>query len=714
MSRIIKIVFVLLAAAVGIIAVAAVALLLFFDPNDYKEEISAGVRDATGRELNIEGDLSLSVFPWLAIEVGRADLGNAPGFSDEPFLTFRSASLSVRLLPLIFQQQARIGTASIDGLVVNLEVKANGATNWDDFSSADGAGEDATDAAGEPAEFSVSNIVVSDAKVTYSDAQAGATYTLNDLNFETGGVEVNKPIDLEAEFDFAMTPDDLGGHLAIRGTATMSEGGAELSLAGLNVAGELTGITSQPAAFNFDSRELHIDTVTETATLGEMDLNILGIAMSADVAPFSYAGTPQPKAKLYVQEFSLKDLLQALDIEPPATADPAAMTRVSFAAQAAVGEQDIALTDLSLEMDDSTMTGTLSLPTTAGGPLRFDLSVDSINLDDYMAPADDGLAADNADDGDIEIPVDMIRTLNANGKFRIERASLSGLEFTNVQLGLAGADGRLRLNPVSAELYDGTYMGDVRIDASTDIPALSVNERISGVNLASLAKSMFEQDNITGQINGSFVLAGKGRSVAAIRQDLDGTMSFELADGAWEGVDIWHQMRTARATFKQETPPEPKLPARTEFTSMKASGQVTDGIFQNNDLQAELPFLQLSGKGMVDLNAAQINYSLQARVLEKPEFMDDATAAEIRDFTKIVIPLKITGPLSKPSIQPDIEAVFRQQVEEAIDEKKDELKDRLLKRLLGGDEEETTEDAPEEEVPEKKSTKQLLKDLIGN
>jgi AsmA protein len=346
--------------------------------------------------------------------------------------------------------------------------------------------------------------------------------------------------------------------------------------------------------------------------------------------------------------------------------------------------------------------------------LRFDLSVDSINLDDYMAPADDGLAADNADDGDIEIPVDMIRTLNANGKFRIERASLSGLEFTNVQLGLAGADGRLRLNPVSAELYDGTYMGDVRIDASTDIPALSVNERISGVNLASLAKSMFEQDNITGQINGSFVLAGKGRSVAAIRQDLDGTMSFELADGAWEGVDIWHQMRTARATFKQETPPEPKLPARTEFTSMKASGQVTDGIFQNNDLQAELPFLQLSGKGMVDLNAAQINYSLQARVLEKPEFMDDVTAAEIRDFTKIVIPLKITGPLSKPSIQPDIEAVFRQQVEEAIDEKKDELKDRLLKRLLGGDEEETTEDAPEEEVPEKKSTKQLLKDLIGN
>jgi AsmA protein len=270
------------------------------------------------------------------------------------------------------------------------------------------------------------------------------------------------------------------------------------------------------------------------------------------------------------------------------------------------------------------------------------------------------------------------------------------------------------LNPLSADLYGGSYMGDVRIDASTDVPALSVNERIAGVSLASLAKSMFEQENISGQINGSFVLSGKGKNVAAIRKDLDGTMSFELADGAWEGTDIWYQMRVARAKYRMETPPEPKLPARTEFTTVKASGTVTDGIFQNNDLLAELPFLQLTGKGMVDLNAAQINYSMQARVLQEPEFVDEVTAAELADFTKVVIPLKVTGALSSPSVLPDVEAIFRQQVDQAIEEKTGELKDKLLKRLLGGDEDEATDEEATEKKPEEDLKKKLLKDLIGN
>jgi len=174
-------------------------------------------------------------------------------------------------------------------------------------------------------------------------------------------------------------------------------------------------------------------------------------------------------------------------------------------------------------------------------------------------------------------------------------------------------------------------------------------------------------------------------------------------------------MRAARAKYKQEQPPEPKLPPRTEFTTVKASGKVTDGIFENNDLLAELPFLQVSGKGMVDLNAAQINYSMNARVLKKPEFMDDVTAAELDDFTKYVIPLKVTGALSAPRVQPDIEAIFRQQVEEAIEEKTDELKDRLFKRLLGGEEDETAGDeAAEDDPAEKDPARKLLDDLFKN
>ncbi len=722
MTRLVKTLLITVASITGIVVLASLALYLFFDPNDYREDISAGVKEATGRDLTIEGDLSLSLFPWLAIKVGRTELGNAAGFSDQPFMRFEKASLSVRMLPLILRQEASVGTASIEGLVVNLEVAADGTTNWEDLSGTEETAqleEPETDAS--PARIDVGNIRVSDANVSYTDAQTGSAYTITNLAFNSDGIVADRPFDLDAQFDFTAAPGDLGGHIAIRGTTTLTEGAAQVSIEGLNVAGELRGLTSQAAAFNFDSRSMTIDTVAERMRPGEMDFSVLGVSISASVEPFSYSGSPQPKAKLRVAEFSLKELLQALDIEPPATADSSALSRVSFSANAAVGAESLMLDAMTLELDDSTMVGSLSIPITDSGTIRFDLNVDAISLDGYMAPADVDAASTADDSGDdIEIPVDMIRGLDASGRLKIDRAFLAGLEFTNLELGLQSSGGKLRLHPLAAELYEGSYSGDVRIDASNDVPTISVDEKLAGVNLSALAKSMFDQDNISGTINGSFVLRGAGRNLASIRQDLDGNMSFELVDGAWEGTDIWHQLRAARAMFRQEPVPEPKLPARTEFTSVAATGTVTDGIFRNDDLIIELPFLQLTGSGSVDLPAAQVNYSMQARVFDNPQLMPGISQAELADFTRTVVPVKISGPLSSPSIRPDIEAVFRQQVEGALAEQKEKLKNRLLDRLFGGEKDEQTEeqqpgeqDEEEAEDLEEQLKKKLLKNLIG-
>jgi len=724
MNRLLKTLLIIVAGIVGIVILASVALALFFDPNDYRDDISAGVKEVTGRDLTIEGNLSLSLFPWLAIEVGRTELGNAEGFSDEPFMRFEKASLSVRMLPLILRQEASISTASIEGLVVNLEVAANGATNWDDLlGTEEPARLEVPESDAEPTKFDVGNIRVSDANVSYTDAQSGSGYTITNLTFNSDNIGADEPFDLDAEFDFSVAPGDLGGHVAIRGTTTLTAGAAQVLIEGLNVSGVLHGVTTKAAEFNFDSRAMMIDTVAEVMSPGEMDFSVLGVSMSANVEPFSYAGNPQPKAELRVAKFSLKELMQALDIEPPATADASALSRVSFSASAAVGEDSITLDSMTLELDDSTMVGSLSLPTTENGTIRFDLNVDAINLDGYMAPADADAAsaADGSVDG-IEIPVAMIRGLKANGSFKINRAFLSGMEFTNLELGLQSSGGKLRLHPLSAELYDGTYSGDVRVDVAQDIPSISVNERLAGVNLAALAKSMFDQDNISGTINGSFVLAGSGRNLAAIRRDLYGNMSIELIDGAWEGTDVWYELRAARAMFRQEPAPDPILPARTEFTSVSATGTVTDGIFENTDLLIRLPFLQLTGSGIVDLPAAQLNYSVEARLLDNPELMSGLSEAELADFTKTVVPVKITGSLNSPSIRPDIEAVFRQQVEGAFEEQKEKLKNRLFDRLFGGGEEEQADEQGsveqteevEEESLEEQLKKKLLKDLFGN
>ena len=349
----------------------------------------------------------------------------------------------------------------------------------------------------------------------------------------------------------------------------------------------------------------------------------------------------------------------------------------------------------SCVVDDTTFTGELALASDAAGTISLDLAGDTIDLGRYMEPADPAAGA-GGESVPVEIPVDLIRAFNVRGSMTMQEALLSGMTFENAQLGLNIANGNLRLHPLAADLFDGKYEGDVRINAATDTPVLSVNENVRDVSLGALAVAMFERENVTGTINGTFTLSGSGPDLGAIQRSLRGNMAMELADGALEGTDIWYELRRARAALKQEPAPEPELPARTEFSTISVSGPVSDGVFRSDNLFAQVPYMQLTGGGAVDFAAAEIDYRMTARILERPEFATGATEEELEEFTEAVIPIKVSGSLLDPSIAPDIETMLRTEVEE-------EIRDVLLEKLFG-------DELTEEEKAEKKKKRQERKE----
>ncbi len=118
----------------GISALLCAVLLgvwLFVNPNHYKGRIAAAVKESTGRELQLSGDIKLSVIPWVALELGPASLGSPPGFGEEPFLSFSHASIRVKLLPLL-RQRLQVARVDIDGLDLRLRKNAQGRGNWQD------------------------------------------------------------------------------------------------------------------------------------------------------------------------------------------------------------------------------------------------------------------------------------------------------------------------------------------------------------------------------------------------------------------------------------------------------------------------------------------------------------------------------------------------------------------------------------------------------
>jgi len=695
MSRPIKILAWLIAAFVAVFALGAVFLLLFFDPNDFRDDIAEAVNKQTGRELLIEGDVSLAFFPWLAIEIGPTTLGNASGFGDKPFMEFDRAKLSIRLLPMLLRQEVAIGTAELEALTLNLQVNPQGGTNWDDLVAAEETAEAEGDAAADKGSaIEVSGVDVRDTTITYEDRQTGDTYVLSGMNMQLGRVsDDGQPVPANGSFLFDMQPAGISGNIEMDTVLSFDASEGLVVFDGLKIEGVVEGVATSPTSLKFETDGIEVRTEDQVVTMRPLDLTVLGIDVGADIEPFSYAGAVEPVAAIRVDAFSPRSVMHLLDIEAPVTADPSALSSVLIEGKAAVKTNVVELSAVTIKLDDTTLKGTLSVPRSASGSYRFDLDADRIDLGRYMEPADESVEVAESGAVPVEIPSDLIQPLNARGNLRVASASLGNIEFENVVLGLNTANGRMRLHPISAGLFGGSYNGDVRVDVAGAMPVLSLDEKIQGVNLADLARAMFEQENVTGTISGGFNLTGRGNDTAAIQRSLDGNMAFELKDGTYEGTDIWYELRRARALLKGSAAPEPQLPPRTKFSSVTATGVVKEGVMRNDDLFAELPFMRLNGRGEVDLAAATVDYDLTARVLERPESLQDVSEEELDDFTEAVIPLKITGPLSSPSVKPDVGKLLQKRVEE-------EVKGLLMDKLLGGSKEEpAAEEGAAEEPP---------------
>jgi len=678
MSRVFRVLLWLLGGFVTLFVLAVVALYLFFDPNDFREEISQSVKSQTGRDLTIEGDISLELFPWLAVGIGKSSLGNAPGFGDEPMVSFESASFSVRLLPAILRREIEVGSANIESLRLNLMADARGDNNWSDLVPEESASE-AESSSESSGGFNVDSIHITDAMIRYTDIEAGESVVIDGMNLNVGRLQVDgSAVPITADLNFDVQPSGLGGAMALETTVAFDMDTGVLRFDGLSIDGMIEGVATIPTRVTLQTDGLEVLTNEQEITMQPLDLAAFDMHIVADIQPFSYESTVAPKAEIAIDAFSPRTLMRLFDVDPPETADPSALSLVIIDATVEVTSSALELTDLVIKMDDTLFTGTMSVPSTATGAYKFDLTGDSIELARYMEPSNDDANDDASEASDdvvpIEIPVELIKPLNARGKFQLSRASLGNIVFENIEVGLNSRNGKMRIFPISSDFFGGSYSGDVRIDVSRARPALSMDEKIAGVDLAQLAKAMFDQDNITGEISGSFVLAGKGPNLDRIKRNLSGDLSIELHDGAFVGTDVWYEIRKARALLKGEQAPKAVLPAKTDFNSLRMTGVVTEGVLRSDDLFAELPFMQLTGKGQVNIPAGTVNYAMDARILERPEFLQGATPEELDEFTEAVIPLKITGPIASPSVKPDLEKLLKKRVEDEI---KDLLKDKL-------------------------------------
>jgi AsmA protein len=222
-----------LGVVLGVFVLGLVALALFFDANKYKPEIEQYVHDNYKRTLKFDGDLSLSVFPRIALALPATTLSNLGG--DRVSASLKSAKVSVALLPL-FHSRLEVGTVSIDGLTATVERRRDGTTSIDDLLKRDGAAaqpNQPSTSKGTP-DFEVGGIELTDADLTLHDLDSKRTVHLSQLSLKTGRLApvVRTPLQFETLFD--VSAPQATGQVRVASTLDLDLGKTNLAASGLD------------------------------------------------------------------------------------------------------------------------------------------------------------------------------------------------------------------------------------------------------------------------------------------------------------------------------------------------------------------------------------------------------------------------------------------------------------------------------------------------
>jgi len=296
MTKLLKIIAAVFGFVVILMVAAAIMIPMFVNPNDFKGEIIGQVEKTTGRKLELAGDIGLTVFPWLGLDLGAITLGNAPGFGEQPFLRSERVQVRVKLLPLL-RKQVEIDTVAIEGLELNLARDKSGKSNWDDLldkgapaqaSPKTPAGKPDATAEAAPQPFTalaLGGVDLKGGRITWEDRQQGERYTIEGLNLETGAIAPGEPVPLDLSLAFDAPPQGLAGNLALEGTVDYDLEGQRYGVKPLDFTAKLKGKSVPGGALDLKltADNVNADLKHNAATVSGLALDAGGASLSGDI-----------------------------------------------------------------------------------------------------------------------------------------------------------------------------------------------------------------------------------------------------------------------------------------------------------------------------------------------------------------------------------------------------------------------------------------------
>src|SRR5215475_12518988 len=192
---------------VGVLVVILVVLPFLIPVNRFRPTIEEKASAALGRKVQV-GDLSLSLLGG-ALTAKDLSIGDDPKFSPSPFLTAKSLSVGVEMMPLIFSKQLNVTGITIDEPEVTLLKNPAGDWNYSSMGSGSPGAAARADTKQVPAsssggssstDISVKKLELKDGKIILGATNSQKRTTYDKVNVTAANFSMNSkfPVTLTA------------------------------------------------------------------------------------------------------------------------------------------------------------------------------------------------------------------------------------------------------------------------------------------------------------------------------------------------------------------------------------------------------------------------------------------------------------------------------------------------------------------------------------
>jgi AsmA protein len=359
--------------------------------------------------------------------------------------------------------------------------------------------------------------------------------------------------------------------------------------------------------------------------------------------------------------------------------------------------QQLALSQLSLGVNDSTFSGDASIQFGEIPAYTLNLTSAAVNFDAFSGwqssssqvsqvqnVTSSPVIASQMDDPQQNLEV--LREFNAQLNLSVDQLTYRGMNISHLSTQAENRQGLLTLHSFSGQVAGGDFALPGTLDARGRRPVITVQPLVKQVELGTVLKAFDMPQVMTGKFSMQGDLTGDRLTSQSFERRWQGTAQLAMQDAQLHGLNIQQLIQQAVARNDSSVRGQDDYQRYTEVKQLSAKASLNQGTVKITELAADSSLLNLNGGGTVDMPGKQCDMQLNVRVTGGWKGRDDL----IEQLQKTPIPLRVYGQWNQLNYQLQVDQVLRKTLQNRAkdalnkwaDKNKDSREGQDLKKLL--------------------------------